>query len=64
MPGFEFVKSSYSTPDRECVEVALNVPAAVVVRDSKDPAGPILRFAPAAWAAFHASAARGDFDLS
>ncbi|WP_200302884.1 DUF397 domain-containing protein [Streptomyces adelaidensis] len=54
MPGFEFMKSTYSSGDAhgECVEVACNIPGAVVVRDSKDPDGPILRLTPRAWASF------------
>ncbi|MET8365895.1 DUF397 domain-containing protein [Micromonospora sp. NPDC005194] len=36
----------------ECVEVADNLPGVVAVRDSKDPHGPALTFAPAAWATF------------
>jgi hypothetical protein len=52
MPDFTFRKSSYSDPERECVEVATNVPGAVAIRDSKHPGGPILRLAPAAWADF------------
>lgn len=52
MPAFAFRKSSHSDPERECVEVATNVPNTVAVRDSKDPEGRILRFTPAAWAAF------------
>ncbi|MFD8157014.1 DUF397 domain-containing protein [Streptomyces samsunensis] len=52
MPAFAFRKSSHSDPERECVEVATNVPGAVAVRDSKDPDGRILRFTPAAWADF------------
>ncbi|GAB3932161.1 DUF397 domain-containing protein [Micromonospora vulcania] len=35
-----------------CVEVADNLPGVVVVRDSKDPAGPALTFTPVAWRAF------------
>ncbi|MFE9061558.1 DUF397 domain-containing protein [Streptomyces violaceusniger] len=54
MTPFVFRKSSYSNPQLECVEVATNVPGTVAVRDSKDPGGPVLRFTPAAWAAFHA----------
>ncbi|AVT35617.1 DUF397 domain-containing protein [Plantactinospora sp. BB1] len=41
-----------------CVEVADNLPGVVAVRDSKDPAGPVLTFRPAAWRAFVAIAAR------
>ncbi|MEU4333768.1 DUF397 domain-containing protein [Micromonospora lupini] len=35
-----------------CVEVADNLPGLVAVRDSKDPTGPVLVFAPDAWRAF------------
>ncbi|SCL58796.1 DUF397 domain-containing protein [Micromonospora peucetia] len=40
-----------------CVEVADNLPGVVAVRDSKDPAGPALTFAPEAWRAFVAEVA-------
>jgi hypothetical protein len=43
-------KSSYSNPQANCVEVAHNIPAIVAVRDSKDPAGPVLRFTADEWA--------------
>lgn len=36
----------------ECVEVAENLPGRVHVRDSKDKAGPLPTFTPAAWSAF------------
>ncbi|MEU4816210.1 DUF397 domain-containing protein [Micromonospora aurantiaca] len=41
-----------------CVEVAGNLPGVVGVRDSKDPAGPVLAFTPAAWTRFVTSARR------
>lgn len=34
-----------------CVEVALNIPGVVGVRDSVDPAGPVLVISPSAWRA-------------
>jgi hypothetical protein len=43
------------------VEVALGG-AEVWVRDSKDAAGPVLRFTAAEWAAFLAGARAGEFD--
>ncbi|MFJ7155381.1 DUF397 domain-containing protein [Streptomyces sp. NPDC101118] len=54
MAEFEFVKSSFSsgTTDRECVEVAVNVPGTVAVRDSKDPHRETIRVSPEAWVAF------------
>jgi hypothetical protein len=46
-------KSSYSGGNGgNCVEVAAALPAAVAVRDSKDPDGPKLIFTPADWTAF------------
>ena len=44
-------KSSYSSANGACVEVA-DLPEAIAVRDSKDPAGPKLIFSRQAWAAF------------
>nr|WSZ97973.1 DUF397 domain-containing protein [Streptomyces sp. NBC_00857] len=52
MPTFTFVKSSYSAAGGECVEVAVNIPDTVAVRDSKSPDRPIVRLTPAAWTAF------------
>ncbi|MFJ4962417.1 hypothetical protein EES43_13815 [Streptomyces sp. ADI96-02] len=58
MPHFEFVKSSYSSGNGECVEVARNIPRTVAVRDSKRLRGPIVTVAPAAWVAFTADLRR------
>ncbi|MEU0400500.1 DUF397 domain-containing protein [Streptomyces sp. NPDC006197] len=45
-------KSSYSNEDGgECLEVADHLPH-VPVRDSKNPAGPVLAFEAAAWSSF------------
>jgi uncharacterized protein DUF397 len=46
---FEWRKSSYSSVQANCVEVATNVPGAVAVRDSKDPHSPVLCFTPDEW---------------
>jgi len=45
-------KSSTSGDGGNCVEVADNLPGIVGVRDSKDPDGPALTFAPEVWRAF------------
>jgi hypothetical protein len=45
-----------------CVEVADNLPSAVLVRDSKDRSGPTLTFAPDTWRAFVARTPRGGCD--
>ena len=47
-----FIKSSYSEAAGECVEVATNVAESVAVRDSKVPAGPVVRVGAGAWSAF------------
>ncbi|MGE7390194.1 DUF397 domain-containing protein [Streptomyces sp. NPDC004126] len=44
--------SSYSNNGGQCVEVAVNLPGIVPVRDSKTPGGPVLAFNAAAFAAF------------
>jgi hypothetical protein len=51
-------KSSYSSANGACVEVA-HLPEAIAVRDSKDPAGPKLIFTRPEWAAFVESAKSG-----
>ena len=57
-------KSSHSNANGgACVEVAQNLPGAVAVRDSKDPDGPKLAFAPDEWRAFAAGVRAGEFDL-
>ncbi|GGM36364.1 toxin [Longimycelium tulufanense] len=44
-------KSSRSAAQSDCVEVAL-CSHLVLVRDSKNPDGPVLRFTPSAWTSF------------
>jgi uncharacterized protein DUF397 len=58
-----WIKSSYSGGNGACVEVKSPAPTTVAVRDSKDPEGPSLGFAPEAWTAFVADVARGSYDL-
>lgn len=58
-------KSSYSGSNGGgCVEVAAFPGRAVGVRDSKDPEGPKLVFAPNDWRAFIVGVKAGEFDLS
>ncbi|MFF1350729.1 DUF397 domain-containing protein [Streptomyces sp. NPDC058322] len=52
--AYDWQKSSYS--GSECVEVAAH-PAAIHIRDSKNPDGPMLTVAPITWTAFAGFAA-------
>jgi uncharacterized protein DUF397 len=53
--NLQWRKASYSSGNGgNCTEVA-TVRGAVLVRDSKDPGGPVLRFGREAWEAFAAS---------
>jgi hypothetical protein len=60
LTGVSWRKSSYSGGNGgNCVEVAAALPAAIAVRDSKDPDGPKLVFTPQDWAAFTAAIRTG-----
>ncbi|WP_433603300.1 DUF397 domain-containing protein [Nocardia sp. CA-135953] len=61
LPGAAWFKSSYSQGASECVEVAWLSEGGVGVRDSKNPTGAALVFAPAEWDAFMAGVQDGEF---
>lgn len=48
----EWSKSTYSSANGQCVEVARNLSGVVAVRDSKNPEGPKLLISPAEWQIF------------
>ncbi|MGI5218499.1 DUF397 domain-containing protein [Nocardia sp. CA-290969] len=52
LSGVRWFKSSHSGGGNDCVEVAHLGGGMVGVRDSKNPSGPALVFAPAQWDAF------------
>ncbi|MFF3733508.1 DUF397 domain-containing protein [Streptomyces sp. NPDC002476] len=55
--AYDWRKSSYSGSEGgACVEVAAH-PAAIHLRDSKNPEGPVLTITPTTWAAFAGFAA-------
>lgn len=58
-----WTKSSRSgTGGGNCVDVATLASGCRAVRDSKNPTGPALIFAPAEWSAFTAGVCDGEFD--
>jgi hypothetical protein len=52
MIQYDWRKSSYSGGQGNCVQVADIPENSCAVRDSKDPAGPVLRFSADSWRAF------------
>jgi hypothetical protein len=62
LPEVHWFKSSHSSGQSECVEVAWLGSGRVGVRDSKNPNGPALTFGPAEWDAFAAFVQRCELD--
>ncbi|MET9024831.1 DUF397 domain-containing protein [Nocardia sp. NPDC004168] len=62
LSGARWFKSSRSSGGKECVEVAFLDGGHVGVRDSKNPTGPALVFAPGEWDAFTAGVNDSEFD--
>lgn len=54
-------KSSRSGASNNCVEIALLSDGRVAMRDSKNPAGPVLTFTTTEWAAFIDGVRAGEF---
>lgn len=54
-------KAKRSMNNGNCAEVAATA-SVVVVRDSKDPGGPVLRYPDASWRSFLSAARQGGFD--
>ena len=59
----EWSKSSHSSANGQCIQVARNLPGVVAVRDSKNPDGPKLIFSPADWRTFVRGMKGQDFSL-
>ena len=51
-PGSVWIKSSHSYANGNCVEVRSLPGGQIAVRNSRDPAGAVLRLTPAEWRAF------------
>jgi hypothetical protein len=57
-----WIKSSLSSYNGNCVEVAGLTDDTIRVRDSKHPRGAVLNFTPAEWDAFIGGVYKGEFD--
>ncbi|MGV9336767.1 DUF397 domain-containing protein [Nocardia sp. NPDC003726] len=64
LSGARWFTSTRTSGGKDCVEVAHLAGGMVGVRDSKNPTGPALVFAPGDWDAFTAGVAGGEFDRS
>lgn len=62
LSGARWFKSSRSGGAKECVEVAFLDRDHIGIRDSKNPTGPALVFAPDEWDAFLSGTRNGEFD--
>jgi Domain of unknown function (DUF397) len=60
--GLSWRKARRSVNNGECVELA-TTSGKVVIRDSKDPAGPVLMHSPSEWQEFLAHVKRGSFEV-
>jgi hypothetical protein len=57
-----WLKSCYSNPNGECVELAALASGEIAVRNSRFPTGPVLLYTQAEITAFLAGAKDGEFD--
>ena len=62
MIGALWHKSTRSSANGNCVEVADNLPDVIAVRDSKNPTGGTLLFHPTEWKAFLDGVKTGEFN--
>jgi len=59
--GLSWIKAQLSNHNGACVEIA-STPGKIAIRDSKDPAGPILVYTSVEFGAFLDGARNGEFD--
>lgn len=59
----DWIKSTFSNPSGNSVEIKQSGGGWTLVRDSKDPTGPVLSFDPEEWESFLRGAKIGEFDV-
>lgn len=59
----QWVTSSYSAGNGACVQMGITSDPGVLLRDSKDPDGPMLLVTQESWAVFIQGVKRGHFNL-
>jgi Domain of unknown function (DUF397) len=65
LPVAGWRKSSFSsTAEKNCAEATVLLSGAVALRDSKNPAGPVLVFTREEWTAFILGVRAGEFELN
>jgi hypothetical protein len=63
LDGAVWHRSSYSGTQGNCVEVAVNMPGVIAIRDSKDPDGPKLIVRRDQWVFFVSRVRIGEFEF-
>jgi hypothetical protein len=63
VPDTGWRKASWSIANGQCVEVAC-APAAIVVRDSVNPSGPVVSYPASVWRSFLVSTKTGTFGIN
>ncbi len=62
LTGANWRRSSGSSADKGCVEIAVNIAGIIAVRDGGDPACPALTFTEDEWTVFTTAVRSGHYD--
>ena len=62
LTGANWRRSSGSSADKGCVEIAVNIAGIIAVRDGGDPTGPALTFTADEWTVFATAVRSGHYN--